>query len=380
MLSDLSFSILILFLVAALGYAIGCIRVFGTALGSSAIFLVGMVFGHFGLKSIPELQTTGLMIFILAVGFSGGPTFVSTLKKHAGSYGVLCLSTALTGAALVVLFSRLFSIETPILVGMMTGAFTSSPSFAAAKEAVGAQPELVALVAAGYGIIYPFGAVCKVLFVQLVPRLLHADMAVERARIAVPHQNAERVDTAAGWKLDPLGLASLALAAALGVLIGAVRIPLPGGGGFSLGMTGGPLLVAILFGAVGHVGKVDLRVSSSALKALKEFGLVLFLSNAGMEGGGGLASLLQTHGFKLILIGFPLIVIPLTVGFWLSYRVFRLPMLAGLGSMTASMTCTPSLAALIQTAGTDDVVTAYAATYPMALVTLVLVVQLLVQI
>ena len=56
---------------------------------------------------------------------------------------------------------------------------------------------------------------------------------------------------------------------------------------------------------------------------------------------------------------------------------FRLPLLNSLASMTGSMTCSASLAALIQTAGTNDVVSTYAATYPIALVNMVLVMQLL---
>ena len=73
-----------------------------------------------------------------------------------------------------------------------------------------------------------------------------------------------------------------------------------------------------------------------------------------------------------------LVTVPLAAGFFLFRRVLKLPLLNGLGSITASMTCTPSLAVLIQTAGTDDVAAAYATTYPIALITLVLLVQALV--
>ena len=85
-----------------------------------------------------------------------------------------------------------------------------------------------------------------------------------------------------------------------------------------------------------------------------------------------------TLGVMDLLYGFFLVAIPLTAGFFMFRKVLRLPLLNGLGSMTASMTCTPSLAVLIQAAGTDDVASAYATTYPIALITLILLVQALV--
>lgn len=104
---------------------------------------------------------------------------------------------------------------------------------------------------------------------------------------------------------------------------------------------------------------------------------MLFFSGAGLEGGRGLAAILSEYGLMLWVYGFILVAIPLLVGFVVFRKVLKLPLLNGLGSITASMTCTPSLAVLIQAAGTDDVASAYATTYPIALITLVLLVQFL---
>ena len=75
--------------------------------------------------------------------------------------------------------------------------------------------------------------------------------------------------------------------------------------------------------------------------------------------------------------GIILVFVPLTLGFALSRRVFRLPMLNGLAAMSGGMTCSPSLAALIQVAGTTDVASTYATTYPIALINMVIVMQIL---
>lgn len=369
-------SLVTVFSIVVLGYLLGSIRIKGIGLGTAAIFLSGLLFGHFGAQTPAVLQTVGLLLFITSVGLSVGPTFVQRLKRNGRSYVFLCLTVALTGAAVCAAIIRLFGIEAPLAVGIMTGAFTTSPGFATAKEAVSASAEAVSSVAAGYGVSYPVGVVCKVLAVQMIPRWLHADMERERALIALPART-ESEETGLRKRVDPYGLFSFAAAVVLGILLGAVTLPLPGGGTFALGTTGGPLIVGLMIGHIGHVGNLDLRPDPKLYGPAKEIGLMLFFSGAGVEGGHGLARIISHYGLSLLIYGFLLVVIPLAVGFFVFHRLLKLPLLNGLGSMTASMTCTPSLAVLIQTAGTDDVAAAYATTYPIALITLVLLVQFL---
>ena len=66
------------------------------------------------------------------------------------------------------------------------------------------------------------------------------------------------------------------------------------------------------------------------------------------------------------------------VGFILAKRVMKLSLLNNLGSITGGMTSTPALGTLINVAGTDDVANAYAATYPIALISVVLISQLII--
>ena len=68
----------------------------------------------------------------------------------------------------------------------------------------------------------------------------------------------------------------------------------------------------------------------------------------------------------------------MAAGYFVSRKLLRLPLLNGLGSLTASMTSTPALAMLVELSGTDDVAAPYATTYPIALITLVLTMQVLV--
>ena len=71
------------------------------------------------------------------------------------------------------------------------------------------------------------------------------------------------------------------------------------------------------------------------------------------------------------------VVLGCVIGFFFSKYVLKLSLLNNLGSLTGGMTSTPSLGTLIRTSGTEDVAAAYAATYPFALISVVLASQFL---
>lgn len=373
-LTETSTTIILVFAIAALGYLLGRVRIKGIGLGTAAIFLVGLIFGHFGAELPEILQTVGLVLFITSVGFSAGPGFLQRLRKSGAAYVLLCVITAAVGGCLCLAVIHFGKVDAPLAVGIMTGAFTTSPGFAAAKEAVAASS--ASIVAAGYGIVYPVGVICKVLFIQLIPKLLHADMDRERALIAQHITDSEKTSRKL-LTVDKYGIFPFTIAVLIGIAVGSIHIPLPGGSSFALGVTGGPLLVSLLLSAVGRIGALDIRCSNTFTNPVKELGLLLFYSGAGVQGGHGIAEIFQTYGVLPILYGVLFVAVPLCSGFLVFRYLLKLPLLNGLGAMTASMTCTPSLAVLTQMAETDDVVAAYATTYPVALITLVLLVQFL---
>jgi len=369
--------IMLIFCIAAVGYLLGSIRIKGVELGTAALFLSGLLFGHFGVTIPGYIQTLGLIFFIAAVGMSAGPAFVERLKENGVAYIILCVSIVLTGSLICALIVSFTDIDKTLAVGMMTGAFTTSPGFAAAKEAVADNAQAVTVVAAGYGIIYPLGVVGKVLFMQIVPRIVHADMDKERFLIEVKSVKSQSGEKKQYKKLDALGLFPFALAVIGGILLGSFIIPIPGGGEFSLGTTGGPLLAGLFLGHLGHIGPFSMQLDKDATKVMKELGLLLFFSGAGTEGGKGLVSVLQMYGFQLLLFGLVFVIVPSVVGYYIGIKLLKLPLLSGLGAISASMTSTPALAILTKVAGTDDVAAAYAATYPFALISLVLAVQII---
>ena len=136
--------------------------------------------------------------------------------------------------------------------------------------------------------------------------------------------------------------------------------------------------MALILGHFGRIGKLSLRIPDTTLRNFREFGLMLFLIGAGVEGGVELVSQVQAspYGAMLVVYGFVagaiMTVLPMIVAYVLARRVFKLQLLNTLGSLTGGMTSTPALGTLIDVAGTDDVAAAYASTYPVALVLIVL--------
>ena len=398
------------FIISFIGYALGSIKIKGVRLGAAAIFLVSLLFGYLFtqpiLNSLPVLkcffiadgkadmfadyrmlEMIGLVLFVTAVGYMAGPNFFRNIKQNAKSYVPLSFVLVATGTVLTVIFAMLPGIGADYSTGIMSGAMTSTPAFSASKQVA----ENEGLVSLGHAVAYPFGVVGIVLFVQIIPRLLKVDMEKERALISDPNMNKKQngltteqadLDNKKRFTLDTLGLGAFAVAVVLGIIIGAIKIPLTAKGFdgpcFSLGNTGGPLIAALILGHFGRIGRLSLKMPEATLKVFREFGLMLFLVGAGVEGGVELVSQIGAsgHGAMLILYGFIagviMTVIPLLVGYFFVAKVFRLPFLNGLGAITGGRTSTPALGTLINVSGTEDVASAYAATYPVSLVLIVL--------
>lgn len=363
------------FLIGALGYVVGSVKIKGISLGTAGVLLVALVFGHFGAKIDASVRNIGLVCFVTSVGFIAGPKFFRNFKENATSYVLLGVVVVLVGACATVAVVKLFGISAELSVGLMTGALTSTPGLAAAQEAAG---DLSALATTGYAIAYPFGVVGVVLFVQLMPRLLKIDVAKERATYEAANSAPVKRHTARIQLSEFEGFFAFCVAIALGMLIGWVKIPLPGGATFSLGTTGGPLIAGLLLGHYAHVGPVDLTVPLPVLKTFREFGLMLFLIGAGVSGGAGFVETLNQEGPMLFVYGAVITLFPLIVGYLIAAKILKLSIFNNLGSITGGMTSTPALGTLISVAGTDDVASAYAATYPIALVCVVLASQFIV--
>lgn len=391
-ISSVTFLTFSVFLIAAIGYVLGNVTIKGINLGTAGVFIVALVYGclfysnlasqlttqevSYSVEALKIVENLGLVLFVASVGFIAGPNFFGNMKKNFKSYvllGFIIIAlAAITCMLCVVIGSKFSSLEhdqfKAILVGILAGALTSTPAFSASKAAVG--PDMEALVSVGYGISYLFGVIGVVLFVQLMPKILKADMAEEVKKITISSENSKKKSRDDLVEVDSFGLMPFSAAAIIGIIVGCISYK-----NFSLTTTGGCLMTALVFGHYGHIGKYSLMPKESTLKMLRELGLMFFLIGAGVSGG---AKFVQYFDPIYFLYGFIMTIAPMIVGFFIAKYVLKMPLLNNLGSLTGGMTSTPALGTLINTAGTEEVASAYAATYPIALIAVVLSSQLIV--
>lgn len=402
-ITGITFLMFCVFAIAAVGYALGRITIKGVCLGDAAVFVMALVFGALFYqpleaqlsaevtdKALTIIENLGLILFVTSVGFIAGPKFFANMKKNFKSYVLLGIVIILAGglsAVACIMMGKVVgfgsSIETSegftaMIVGLLSGSLTSTPAFSAAKSTVA--PEYTSLVSVGHGIAYIFGVIGVVLFVQIIPKLTKANMEEERAKISGA-QETENVKKFTGklLELDEHGFGAFALAAVFGVIVGKIMIPLTANGlsgnCFSLTTTGGCLLVSLVFGHFGRIGKLSIMPKQSTLKLFRELGLMLFLIGAGIPGG---AEFVANFDPMYFVYGAVMTIFPMIIGFLFAKYVLKLSLLNNLGSLTGGMTSTPALGTLINTAGTEDVAAAYASTYPIALIAVVLVSQFLI--
>ena len=399
-ITGVTFFMFAIFAIIAVGFALGRITVKGISLGDAGVFIVALLFGclFYGAlesqlplyteKALKIVESLGLILFVTSVGFIAGPKFFGNFKKNFKSYVVLALVVILAGGLAAVgciFFGRGVMGEanhdelTAMVVGLLSGSLTSTPAFSAAKATV--DPVYEGAVSVGHGIAYIFGVIGVVLFVQIIPKLSHANMDEERAKLVVSSDAGEVKKQPKGkiFDLDGHGFAAFALAAIVGIFVGMIKIPLTAKGlsgtCFSLTTTGGCLLTSLVFGHFAHIGPVNVTPKDSTLKIFKELGLILFLVGAGIAGG---AEFVELFKFSYFIYGIVMTVVPMIAGFVFAKYVLKLSLLNNLGSLTGAMTSTPALGTLIGVSKTDDVAAAYAATYPIALIAVVLVSQFLV--
>lgn len=397
-ITGVTFLIFSVFVIAALGYVLGSITFKGISLGSAGVFIIALLYGCLFYKDLevqlPEftsnalkiVENLGLILFVTSVGFIAGPKFFGNMKKNFKSYVLLGLvvivSAGIVAVACIFLGRALGETDyekfTAMITGLLSGALTSTPAFSAAKASVA--PDLEPIVSVGYGIAYIFGVIGVVLFVQLIPKIVKADMNIERAKIgASSDEPVKKAYTGKIIELDSFGFTPFCFAALIGVLVGMIKIPLTGAGlsgtTFSLTTTGGCLLTALVFGHFNRVGAISIMPKDSTLKVFRELGLMFFLIGAGVSGG---ARFIENFQWMYFVYGVILTILPMIFGFLFAKYVLKLSLLNNLGSITGAMTSTPALGTLINVTGTEDIAAAYAATYPIALIAVVLVSQFLI--
>ncbi|WP_052444678.1 aspartate:alanine exchanger family transporter [Flammeovirga sp. OC4] len=169
----------------------------------------------------------------------------------------------------------------------------------------------------------------------------------------------------------------VALGIIIGVLLGKLEVPLPGGSSFSLGLTGGVLMAALGLSRLGKTGPVIWHLPSNANALLRQFGLLLFLTPVGVGAGTKLVSTISEYGFQLFGIGALITLIPMLIVTIVGHVFFKVNFLSLMGALTGGMTSTPGLSAMDNMTESDAPQVAYATVYPFALVAIIIVAQII---
>ncbi|MGL4649646.1 MAG: aspartate:alanine exchanger family transporter, partial [Caldilineaceae bacterium] len=183
--------LLLLFITAALGYAIGRIKVKGASLGVAAVLFVGLFIGSFS----PDLRVPdfafvlGLAIFVYTIGLSSGAAFFTSFRGKGVRDTLFVAAMLVFSAALVYWLAGFFGIKSTIATGVFAGAMTNTPALGAVLEAIRqrAPAEAVELLLSepvvGYSVAYPIGVLGPILSIAIMSWFFKIDYRREAQRL-----------------------------------------------------------------------------------------------------------------------------------------------------------------------------------------------------
>lgn len=360
-----------------------------------------------------------LILFVAAVGLLAADKIAVIIKKYGPKFILLGFLITFLGAGTTYVLTVLSNGSNPYEVsGVYTGALTSSPGLAAALETArdhakewsgdyanltehdknrilsilnpGTVPDasmVTALppedvesflvnaeagVGVGHAIGYPFGVLIVILAMRLIPKIFGLNMEKEYETFRTEMKEAEE---AGGVKhIEPVSfdLIAFALACAGGYTFGMLKINLGPLGYFSLGSTGGVLIISLILGYIGKIGFLNFRMDKKILGTIREVGLAFFLGIVGLRYGFAVVDSLTGSGLYLAFVATAVGVVSMIIGFVIGKYVFKINWIMLSGAICGGMTSTPGLGVAIDAVGSDDPAAGYGATYPFALFGMVL--------
>ncbi len=217
--------------------------------------------------------------------------------------------------------------------------------------------------------------------VEFVP---HGDMVLElgdRVRVLTRRQAMDAVSTFLGDSyraVSEIDILSFSLGLALGLLVGVLPLPLPGGLSLKLGLAGGPLIVALILGAQARTGPLVWSLPYSANLTLRQMGLILFLAGVGTRAGYAFfTTFTQGSGLAIFAAGALITTLTALATLWIGYRWLRIPMGLLAGMLAGLQTQPAVLGFATEASGNDLPNVGYASVYPVATIGKIVLAQIL---
>lgn len=162
-----------------------------------------------------------------------------------------------------------------------------------------------------------------------------------------------------------------------GLLLGRISVPLPLLGPFTLGTTGGTLLAGLLLGARYQTGPLIWDVPAAGNRLIRDLGLALFMASVGTSAGASFLATIHERGLALVFSGVLVTLLPVVLGAAMGLWLFRVRFLRLLGVLVGGMTSASGLAAAETLSKSTFAPAAYATVYPVALLSKILAVKIL---
>ncbi len=180
--------LLLLFMVAAIGFPLGRVKIGGASLGVAAVLFVGLAFGALDPElKLPEVvYQMGLVLFVYTLGLSSGAIFFASLGRKGLRYNLLVVIGLVLAALLAAGSRRLFGLTAPTTAGMYAGSLTNTPALASVVEhikAAGFTEPMLSEPVVAYSLTYPVSVLGMILVVYAFQRAWKIDYSAEARRM-----------------------------------------------------------------------------------------------------------------------------------------------------------------------------------------------------
>lgn len=179
--------LLLLFVVAAIGYPLGRIRLFGHSLGVAAVLFAGLTIGALDpdLKLPEVVYTLGLVVFVYTIGLSGGAGFFASFQRKGLRDNLLIVGMLIVAALAVAGVQYAFGLRPTLAAGLFAGSLTNTPALAAVLEQIktiapaDTRDQLLTDPVIGYSIAYPIGVIGMIIAIATLQRAWRVDYTSE---------------------------------------------------------------------------------------------------------------------------------------------------------------------------------------------------------
>lgn len=364
------------------------------------------------------LFNTFLVLFVTAIGLLASNSIGKVIKKYGFKFIILGFLITFVGA--VVNWGLTEALANNVsyfkVAGVYSGAMTSSPGLAAALESTEREAAVqadefgnlsedrkaqivqvlneyydsqdidkeisvsadslaeeekadfveaaLADVGTGHSIGFPFGSLVVIMGMAFLHLIFRIDIQKEKREFAKIIKKDEVVQ---GTRSAVFDITGFAFAALFGLLLGSITI-----GSFSLGNTGGALLGGLLFGSIGKLGFINFRMDDKILQVLRSLCLEIFLAIVGLKYGYSVVTAITGTGWIFAVVSIITASAALLSGFFVGRYVMKLNYVLLSGAICGGMTNTTGMGTLLDVLDSDDAATGYGATFPFAVIGMVL--------